>query len=890
MPDPYETVAADTLRDVEELRPKRKSPRARINSFAARFLERTPDVLDFLDALDKTAQTIAGQVVLDIQQFIPGEQSAERAFKEQQGLPPKKRIDPYPFAAVRGAFEEQDFPSLNLPIARHPIPLPGGKSLQQVDIGVKGAIEIATDPLIIAGGIGVGLKAPAKVLVKEAIPTRAALSVEEIAVNAKMVEAIKVARPVRAETVLAARQVLAEKTSAGRAALGSKDLTGTERLRGLGAAFKGEMPTADRITPLRASFKGQMKKTQNQLEGRIADTFSPERLDDPYLALSARSGFKKLWTKGEIPTQSELSALEEVFGPEFGKAASGAFRSKWSRALDLFIEVWNVPKSMVAAGDISASFRQAAPFILTNKGEPYRNAFVQQLKAWNSAEGAAASALKIRSHEWYNQIVERGGLDLTELASGKGLSRGAALVAREEPFLGARIAGKIPIYGNLVRASERAYVTMLNEVRFYTAVAELEKLGGKATLKQVKDISKPINILSGRSTLGKFQNAGAILNGVFFAPRFAVSRFQTFTMPFAGDAAARKLTAQALASYAGTVLSMLALADLSGVGKVEWIDPRSSDFLKLRFGNTRIDPWAGLQQPVVLAARLATGTSKTIPEGDLKGLNAYDAIARFFENKLSPSARALLNRGQGFSGEAPTDKSPIPYMPRVAFDNFVFLFVQDIAEAMKEHGPGGAAAVAAPAVLGLGVQTFGASMSEFSREWKPDFAPYYEIKSTEAERKAAGQRKSRDQYRKANPRMDAELFLVGKVKTLESGAAKSHALRLIVEHDLLSKRNLEPELLDTWKKVLGRGRIEALLEAAEAAEAVSASTPWAEISALLQSSDFIALTKAWRGATLSEMETSRLKKVFVRYPLGQTDFAMWLKALQEVQANDAVGR
>ncbi len=257
--------------------------------------------------------------------------------------------------------------------------------------------------------------------------------------------------------------------------------------------------------------------------------------------------------------------------------------------------------------------------------------------------------------------------------------------------------------------SERGYVTMLNKLRFDTFVREAEKLGEGATTEQLRDIATTINILSGRGNLGRFAEAGPVLNGIFFAPRFAISRFQAPLRVAMGSASARKLTAQALVSYASTVSAWLAMADLAGVGEVEW-DPRSSDLGKLRIRgtNTRIDPWMGLQQPVVLVSRLISGQTKTTATKELRELDPGLVIQRFFETKLHPSPRAVLDirRGEVFGGEDVLAPSPLG-IPNIAYETFVSLFIDDVVEAARDMGPGSAIWTIPYSFFGGRIQTFG---------------------------------------------------------------------------------------------------------------------------------------------------------------------------------------
>jgi len=243
---------------------------------------------------------------------------------------------------------------------------------------------------------------------------------------------------------------------------------------------------------------------------------------------------------------------------------------------------------------------------------------------------------------------------------------------------------------------------------------------------------------------------------------------------------------------------------MSGVAEVEW-DPRSSDFGKARFGNIRVDPWAGFQQPVVLAARLITGKTKQLSTGQLRELDAGEAIWNFITSKFQPSPRIILNRGEGFAGQKPFDPSPIPKVPSIIYDNFVFLFAQDIIDAYAESGPTGAA-LALPSILGVSTQTFS------SGQWVDDFKEYYSLPSNASEAKAKGGM-TRLQYRARNPEVDAKLFLSGQVASLQSGRAYMEMVRLMEENNISIEdiNGLKEEPFESTEREATRQRLQRLL-------------------------------------------------------------------------------
>ena len=254
--------------------------------------------------------------------------------------------------------------------------------------------------------------------------------------------------------------------------------------------------------------------------------------------------------------------------------------------------------------------------------------------------------------------------------------------------------------------------------------------GGKAkpwTAEDAKIAGRSANIFSGRGT-GLIGRSWA--DQLWFAQRWVWSRIQAeFILPlqiatprFIGqwnaDPAMRiahaKLYVQAMAGMA-TYMTLkywlyYALADdEKHKPKIE-LDPRSSDFLKQRTGNTRIDTLGGMQQPAVLAARLLTGKTKTAA-GKIKSISggdvaygqddAADALARFIRSKLGPAPSGIVDwfAGRNVVGEPKTKL-------QIVRDRLIPMTWADIYQAEKELGLKQGTVAAAEAFLGASVNTY----------------------------------------------------------------------------------------------------------------------------------------------------------------------------------------
>jgi hypothetical protein len=230
----------------------------------------------------------------------------------------------------------------------------------------------------------------------------------------------------------------------------------------------------------------------------------------------------------------------------------------------------------------------------------------------------------------------------------------------------------------------------------------------QATERELKDLARVINWTTGRGPLGPLSNAGGLLNAIFFSPRFVTSRIATPLLPFISSGVARKVAARSLVSWVAVNTGMLAaISRVPGVD-VE-IDPRSSDFGRIKIGNTRIDFWAGFQPLARYTAQIWTSTSKQAGTGNIREIRSMrETFERLLRSKLSPQVGAAVDiiSGRTFIGEELTfDRETVESQ---AYQKLVPLFIQDVIEVVSEEGALGAFA-AGPSFFGAGVMAYKAT-------------------------------------------------------------------------------------------------------------------------------------------------------------------------------------
>ena len=310
-------------------------------------------------------------------------------------------------------------------------------------------------------------------------------------------------------------------------------------------------------------------------------------------------------------------------------------------------------------------------------------------------------------------LREKSGLHLSEFGVG------AKLAKREEYFM-AQVIERVPVIGHIVQASNRNMATFLNLMR----VAVFDQYAIKypnAPQAVLTKWANLVNVASGRGDLGRFKAVANELSVGLFAPRFAVSRPQTpyLMLKYLKDPHLRKEIAQDMVALISLGTTTLALAKLAGLEVGD--NPREADFGKIRVGDTRIDIWAGYQQPARLVAKLGiavgdrTGISgKKLAESE-KDFNPIDAVGRFAAYKLAPSITVPteLMTGESMVGEPRT-------VPKTAAHAVMPMVYEDIMDAYREGGYPRAGLSAGLSFFGVSVNTYGDSKSRVRRDIKND--------------------------------------------------------------------------------------------------------------------------------------------------------------------------
>jgi hypothetical protein len=218
-----------------------------------------------------------------------------------------------------------------------------------------------------------------------------------------------------------------------------------------------------------------------------------------------------------------------------------------------------------------------------------------------------------------------------------------------------------------------------------------------------------INAGSGRGAMPKaLQKSAVALNTALFSPRLMSSRMSLLSPRFYYklDKFTRRQALQSLFAFAGMTTTVLALAKASGA-EVE-TNLLSSDFGKIKIGDTRIDIMGGFQQYIRTAAQftmgktISTTTGKVTKTGEgYKPISRGQIVGRGLEYKLAPVASfaIALYRGRNIFG-GPLD------IPEEVAKRFVPMVIQDVIDLAKDDPE--LLPVSILGFFGTGIQTYGA--------------------------------------------------------------------------------------------------------------------------------------------------------------------------------------
>lgn len=371
-------------------------------------------------------------------------------------------------------------------------------------------------------------------------------------------------------------------------------------------------------------------------------------------------------------------------------------------AVQKVVNYLNFSKAAMASFDLSAPGRQGWGFISRKE---WWKSWGKMIEGLDKNAARKIEARMIADPD-YNRAVQ-DGLQLSKM--------GREAKYKEDTLASDVLQDLIPGMAE----SQAAYTIFLNNVRFTSykrvlaqaaAAGEDIRPGSKAS----KDIASVINSFSGAGQIkvkGQDIMADPISQTVIWSPKRLMSTVQMFNPVRMAKLSptARKEHIRNLAGMVGTTVTLLGLAD--AMGAEAELDPRSSDFGKVKVGDTRYDLSGGNASFITLVARVLTNSTKSSTSGTVRTLgekygddSSLDVAFRYGRNKFAPLASFFADWmagentvGEKFSLEMDTTNA--------VFQRFFPMIMSVLIESYYEY-PEQMLPVAMSNLFGLGTMTY----------------------------------------------------------------------------------------------------------------------------------------------------------------------------------------
>ena len=493
--------------------------------------------------------------------------------------------------------------------------------------------------------------------------------------------------------------------------------------------FKKEIGI-DKLEQLSALIKRNQTETE-KIKAKIEKgDFEPEQKRKPLLSdAEIKKVAPDLYEKA-IKSQDELIKAKREIAIRRAKQMYEQ-KSPTEKTIEVFSKSINIPRAIMASLDYSAPLRQA---IIATIAHPKISSEALKFMFEASANEKIYNRWLDDVHKsprW--DIAEKTKLSITDPES-------LHVKEMEEAFQGAPYAEKIPIAGEGIRASERAYVGYLNKIRWdlFNMYADRFEEMGKTfdnNPELYKGLSSFINSATGRGGMKGLESASPILNWFLFASKLISSRLNMLGLSDVPNLAVRGATfgrygidygfytklpkevrieaAKDMLKFVAVGIStLLLIKSLSNLtdGNIEVeTDPRSSDFGKIKSGNTRWDIWGGFQPYARVATQVVLGQRKTTTTREIQELDGKGAfgqtrltpLATFARGKLAPVPATIINLSSGRdAGGQPID------FKKEGLKLITPLIVNDLIQGVKDQGVKALFTVGVPSAFGVGVQTF----------------------------------------------------------------------------------------------------------------------------------------------------------------------------------------
>lgn len=459
---------------------------------------------------------------------------------------------------------------------------------------------------------------------------------------------------------------------------------------------------------------------------------------------------------------------------------------------DLATNIAGVPRTLMTSIDLSAPLNQGWGMVSRKR---FYTSLGTMFKSARNKEAFRNLQAEIITHPLYD-TAKKSGLRLTDL--------GNKLELREEAFM-STLLDKVPG----ISGSQRAYTAFLNKLRMdsFSDLIKKAELAGEnvaAGSKAAEDLAKVVNNFTGGARVGKVEGAVPFLNAVFFSPRKIVSTLQMMNpVNYISKNISKTARLEATRNLVGSLALSAGVISLYSMltGKKQETDPRSSEFGKIKSGDTRLDVSGGNANYLGLLSRLITqkiknssGLTKDLGTG-YGQTSGFDLISQFARYKLSPVASFFI--------DAVTKSNAIGEKKTItesAIDRFKPMFATSLVELLKSDTEG-KFGFALASLFGAGLNTYstqtdwsestGKELTQFkekvggdkfkkaNEQFNTDYESWFEKTQNKDEYKKLSDEEKQDLITKAKDTIKQDIFKKYNFKYKTEKKSKSISKKLL---------------------------------------------------------------------------------------------------------------
>lgn len=441
---------------------------------------------------------------------------------------------------------------------------------------------------------------------------------------------------------------------------------------------------ADKLASLKARYKSQISDLEKKI---AAGEYGPDVKPEPIKLDKEAIDLKDKMIKLKLDREARLAKQEYDN------------RNNIQKAKDLVADVLETSRTVATNPDMSFFGRQGIKYLITHpiKGPQL---FWESFRQANSQK---------RYDRWLYDMHNSGAWKLIEDSGVAVLDPNTLHASKQEEGWRAKLIHKIPAAKSIVKWSERAFTSAANMARadWFMEGANILRKQGKTwenSPEEYKGWASAVNNMTGRGGLGKLEPVVGQLAIPFWSPRLIAANVNLFLNPVyyaKMPKTARLMLIKNMAQYITTGVAFLGLANTLGADTE--VDPRSSDFGKIKVGNTRYDIWGGASQYIRVLSQLMTASRKSSGSvSELKPRQMITTGTNLVRTKLSPIWGFMIDAklGENVVGEKVEWKN--------AYKLMIPMLWNDIQDAKKDSGPDAAAVAGLLSFLGIGAQTYGA--------------------------------------------------------------------------------------------------------------------------------------------------------------------------------------